>query len=62
MIKAKDPVCGMAVDTKNPPAQTRYKDTTYYFCALGCKMMFEENPERFVEDLKEDQFPEKTSE
>jgi YHS domain-containing protein len=62
MIKAKDPVCGMAVDTKNPPAQTQYKDRTYYFCALGCKMMFEENPERFVAAPKGDRFPEQAAE
>ncbi len=49
MVRAKDPFCGMAVNTKNPPAQARYKDKTYYFCALGCKMAFEDYPERYAE-------------
>jgi YHS domain-containing protein len=62
MIKVKDPVCGMAVDTKNPPAQTQYKDSTYYFCALGCKIIFEEDPERYVAALKEDQRPDQATE
>ena len=45
---AKAPVCGMDVDEKTAPAKTEYKGKTYYFCALGCKVAFEKEPERYV--------------
>jgi len=45
---AKGPVCGMDVDEKTAPAKTEYKGKTYYFCALGCKVAFEKEPERYV--------------
>jgi YHS domain-containing protein len=45
---AKDPVCGMMVDEKKAAATSLYKGTTYYFCAVGCKKEFDENPEKYV--------------
>ncbi len=45
---AKDPVCGMEVDEKNPPATSTYKGKTYYFCAVGCKNTFDKNPKKYV--------------
>jgi YHS domain-containing protein len=45
---AKDLVCGMDVDEKTAKYKTTYKGKTYYFCAPGCKKMFEENPEKYV--------------
>ena len=45
---AKDLVCGMDVDEKIAKYKTTYKGETYYFCAPGCKKMFEENPEKYV--------------
>ena len=45
----KDPVCGMMVDPEKAPAKTEYEGKTYYFCAPGCKMAFEEDPERYLE-------------
>ncbi len=46
---AIDPVCGMEVDEKEAAATSEYKGKTYYFCALGCKKAFDENPEKYLE-------------
>ena len=46
---AKDLVCGMDVDPKTAAAKTEYKGQTYYFCAPGCKVAFEKDPEKYVE-------------
>ncbi|NIM04885.1 MAG: YHS domain-containing protein [Armatimonadetes bacterium] len=50
-----DPVCGMQVDKDSAAAQVEYKGETYYFCAIGCKERFEENPEKFIERIQEPQ-------
>lgn len=46
--KAIDPVCQMLVDPKKAAASYTYKGTTYYFCAPGCKVQFEKDPEKFL--------------
>jgi YHS domain-containing protein len=48
MAKAKDLVCGMEVDTETAAAKTVYKGEAYYFCAPGCKVTFEKNPEKYL--------------
>ncbi len=45
---AIDPVCVLTVDEKTAKHVSEYKDETYYFCAPGCKFMFEEEPEFYV--------------
>jgi Cu+-exporting ATPase len=40
-----DPVCGMTVDEQTAPATAVHNGTTYYFCAPGCKRIFEKDPE-----------------
>lgn len=53
---AKDPVCGMQVDTQTPASVSIYKEKTYYFCSLGCKHEFDKNPEKYVsKDQSSDQ-------
>ena len=47
---AKDLVCGMEVDPKTAAAQTEYKGQTYYFCAPGCKVAFEKDPAKYVNE------------
>jgi YHS domain-containing protein len=47
-MMAKDLVCGMDVDEETAKYKTTYKGKTYYFCAPGCKKVFEENPEKYV--------------
>ena len=46
---AIDPVCGMEVDEKKAAATSEYKGKTYYFCAPGCKVSFDKNPEKFLD-------------
>ena len=49
MPTATDPVCQMAVDTANPNGgAAEYQGATYYFCAPGCRIAFEREPERVL--------------
>ncbi len=51
--KALDPVCGMEVTIEGAQHTSEYKGTTYYFCGRGCKLDFEDDPERvFAPDYK----------
>lgn len=47
---AKDPVCGMEVDSATAVGKSEYKGQTYYFCAPGCKREFDRNPEAYVKN------------
>jgi YHS domain-containing protein len=49
---AIDLVCGMEVDEKTAKFTTKYKGKTYYFCAPGCKIAFEEDPEKYTQASK----------
>jgi len=48
---ATDPVCGMEVETSTTPAALtfEYADETYYFCSRGCRLDFEEDPEKYLD-------------
>ncbi|MEE8423221.1 MAG: YHS domain-containing protein [Thermodesulfobacteriota bacterium] len=46
---AKDPICEMEVEPSEAAATYEYQGTTYYFCAVGCKDKFVQDPERYVE-------------
>jgi YHS domain-containing protein len=48
MEKVKDLVCGMTIDPTTAAAKSEYKGKTYYFCAKGCKVAFDKNPEQYV--------------
>lgn len=41
MAKAKDPICGMMVDTDRPGAKGVYDGQTVYFCCEGCRRTYE---------------------
>ncbi len=45
---AIDPVCGMQVDEKKAPAVSDYQGQKYYFCAVGCKKAFDQDPEKYL--------------
>ena len=45
---AIDPVCKMTVDENTAKFISEYKGKKYFFCAPGCKRMFDENPEKFL--------------
>jgi YHS domain-containing protein len=38
----------MQVNEKTAKLEMDYKGKTYYFCAPGCKIAFEENPEKYL--------------
>ena len=41
MAKAKDPICGMTVDTEKAPAKGTYDGKPVYFCNPSCQKAFE---------------------
>ena len=45
---AVDPVCGMDVSEKGCKYKSEYKGKTYYFCAPGCQLDFDEDPEKYL--------------
>lgn len=45
-----DPVCGMEIIANEAAAQSTYQERTYYFCAPGCKVQFDQNPEEYVQE------------
>ena len=44
-----DPVCHMDIDPATAAGTSEYNGQTYYFCSLGCKKAFDENPEKYLE-------------
>jgi len=44
----KDLVCDMDVTPESAAGKSEYKGQTYYFCSLGCKKSFDENPEKYL--------------
>jgi len=45
---AKDPVCGMQVQTSQAPATTQHAGTTVFFCSDHCKHRFVADPDRYA--------------
>ena len=44
-----DPVCDMEVATKNPAGGSwKYRGITYMFCAPGCKIAFQKEPDSYI--------------
>jgi Cu+-exporting ATPase len=48
METVKDLVCEMMIDPQTAAATSEYKGQTYYFCARGCKVAFDRDPERYL--------------
>ncbi len=49
---ALDPVCGMTVDpevARGKGLHSRVGDHDYFFCGKGCKLEFEDDPERYLD-------------
>lgn len=53
MERVKDIVCGMMIDPETAAATSEYKGQTYYFCARGCKVAFDKDPEKYIRAQKE---------
>jgi YHS domain-containing protein len=49
MAIAKDPVCGMDVDTTTSKISLEYEGKTYWFCGKGCLLEFRDDPERYLD-------------
>ena len=50
---ATDPVCGMEIDTRNPPGGShQHEGETYYFCGTGCRLEFQEDPQGYLSGEK----------
>jgi YHS domain-containing protein len=45
---AVDPVCGMTVVIEGAQHVSEYQGATYYFCGKGCRLEFEDDPERIL--------------
>ena len=55
MATAIDPICQMDVDTDNPPGgQSEHNDKIYYFCAPGCKVAFDKEPEKYMSEAHDE--------
>ena len=48
MATVIDPVCGMQLDDQQTAITSQYMNRTYYFCSLGCKQQFDNDPQRYA--------------
>jgi xanthine dehydrogenase accessory factor len=46
--EAKDPICGMAVNTSGAKHRVEYGGKTFFFCCAGCRQAFEREPARYA--------------
>ena len=49
MAIAKDPVCGMDVDTTTSKLSLEWGGKTYWFCGKGCLLEFKDDPEKYTD-------------
>ena len=52
-----DPVCKMEVYEKTVNYKSEYHGKAYYFCAEMCKNVFEENPQKYIQQSPNRLFP-----
>ena len=45
--QAKDPICGMTVDSISAKYKSEFDGNSYYFCCAGCKQTFDRQPEKY---------------
>jgi len=45
---AIDPICKMHVEEKTAKWVSDYKGQKFYFCAPGCKRMFDKDPDKWA--------------
>jgi xanthine dehydrogenase accessory factor len=46
--EAKDPICGMTVNTSGAKHRLEYRGKAFFFCCAGCKQAFEHEPARYA--------------
>ena len=49
---ATDPVRKMEVEESKAVATSEYQGKKYYFCAVGCKKAFDQNPDKYLVEEK----------
>jgi YHS domain-containing protein len=54
-ISKFDPVCGMEIKDTSNTEKCEYNGKTYYFCTTLCKIMFELEPEEYLNKNKREQ-------
>jgi len=59
--QARDPVCGMAVNTSTSKYNAEHAGEPYYFCSNGCREKFIAAPARYLKAKAETQPPQKTA-
>ena len=47
-MKVVDPVYKMVIDSDKAVATSEYKGQTIYFCAKGCRIAFDKDPEKYL--------------
>lgn len=47
-LEAKDPVCGMMVNTEKARYKWEYQRRWFFFCCAGCQQKFEREPEKYA--------------
>ena len=45
---AIDPVCGMDVEEATATETAEHDGKTYYFCSKGCRLDFQDDPEKYL--------------
>jgi YHS domain-containing protein len=45
---ALDPICNWEVDPETAEWSSEHKGENYYFCAPGCKQIFDQDPEKWT--------------
>ncbi|MFC1937319.1 heavy metal translocating P-type ATPase [Chloroflexota bacterium] len=50
-----DPVCKMEVKKSEAAATSEYQGKKYYFCAVACKKAFDQDPEKYLKEEKNNQ-------
>lgn len=50
----RDPVCGMWIEQDDAADIILYNEKIFYFCAPGCKIAFEKEPEKYLSALPAD--------
>jgi YHS domain-containing protein len=53
MAIAIDPVCGMEVVMETATLTSEHEGVVYYFCGKGCKLDFDDEPEKFLDPAYE---------
>src|SRR5690349_15667835 len=46
---AKDPVCGMTVDSEQTPYKIVYQKQQYFFCSQHCLESFKQKPNKYLD-------------